>query len=167
MEPDSAALRAQRAQFVKIVGLALGLLLVYACIPLQDQWWWIGMLVGIAALVAMTPFAVRRAAAVATAPNPVFAAAQALTIVVAMLVFGFSGVYLAIDRHHDQFVGLQGKVDAVYFTVTTLSTVGYGDVHAVGRTARIIVTLQILVDLSLFAVVVRMLVGAARSRRQS
>ena len=51
MEPDSAALRAQRAQFVKIVGLALGLLLVYTFIPLQDQWWWIGMLVGIAALL--------------------------------------------------------------------------------------------------------------------
>lgn len=166
MEPDRAALRAQRVQFLKIVGLALGLLFVYIVIPLQDEGWWIGMLVGVGALLAMTPYAVRRASAVATSPKPVFAAAQALTIVVAMLVFGFSGVYLAIDRNHDQFVGLAGKVDAVYFTVTTLSTVGYGDVHAVGRAARIVVTLQILVDLSLFALVVRMLVGAARGRRQ-
>lgn len=166
MEPDLAALRAQRSSFLKIAGLGLTLLLVYVVVPLQNDSWWIGMIVGVVALIAIAPFAVRRAAAVSTSPTPVLSAAHAVLIVTAMLVFGFSGIYLAIDRNHDQFVGLNGKVDAVYFTVTTLSTVGYGDIHAVGTAARLAVTIQILLDVSLIAIVVRMLVGAARNRRQ-
>ena len=66
-------------------------------------------------------------------------------------------------RSHDgQFEGLRTRVDAVYFTVTTISTVGYGDVHAVGRSARVAVTTQILLDLTVIAGAVKLLVGAAR-----
>jgi hypothetical protein len=53
------------------------------------------------------------------------------------------------------------RIDAVYFTVTTLSTVGFGDVHAVGQAARLVVTGQILVNLAFLGIVVRVLARAA------
>lgn len=142
--------------------MAVGLSVVYAVAPLQGDRWWVGALLGLAALVAAAPVTVRRLAAVRTSSTPVFAAAEALLLVVAMVVFGFSALYLAIAHHEGQFEGLRTRVDAVYFTVTTLSTVGFGDVHAVGRGARAAVTIQILLDLTVIAGAVKLLVGAAR-----
>jgi hypothetical protein len=149
---------------IRLVLLALGLGAVYAVIPLQNDRWWLGLVVGAVALGAIIPFTVRRAAAIGTSSQPMFAAAEAVLMVVAMLIVAFSSTYLAIDRRGGEFEGLDTKVDALYFTVSTLSTVGYGDVHAMGQGARVAVTLQILVDLSVLAISLRVIIGAARRR---
>jgi pectin methylesterase-like acyl-CoA thioesterase len=147
---------------VRIAVLALALSALYAVIPLQTELWWLGLLLGLIALLAITPFTVRRATAIATSERPMLAAAEAIVWVVAMLVFGFSSVYLAINRGEGEFVGLSTKVDAVYFTATTLATVGFGDIHAAGQAARVAVTMQMVLDLSLLAIAVRLLVRAAK-----
>ena len=49
---------------------------------------------------------------------------EAIVLLVAMLVLGFAAVYYAMDADQGQFAGLATRVDSVYFTVTTLSTVG-------------------------------------------
>jgi voltage-gated potassium channel len=162
--PSREARQARWRGAAHIVGLSLSLTVLYLVVPLQNDWWWLGLAIGLAAVVAIAPFAVRRATAVSDAAHPVMAAVEAITMIVAMLVFGFSSVYLAINRGEGQFVGLSTKVDAVYFTVTTMSTVGYGDIHAAGQGARLAVTAQIVFDLSLLAMAVRLLVGAARRR---
>lgn len=54
--------------------------------------------------------------------------------------------------------------DALYFTLATLATVGYGDVHAVGQAARIAVTGQILFNLVFVGVAVAVLGSAVRHR---
>ncbi|MBI4933040.1 MAG: two pore domain potassium channel family protein [Actinobacteria bacterium] len=154
----------RRRGLLRLCAVAVGLGVVYALIPLQDDRWGLGVGVGLVVLLAIVPFTVRRAAAIEQAAQPMFAAAEAVLIVVAMLVFAFSSAYLAIDGRGVQFEGLDTKIDALYFTVTTLSTVGYGDVHAVGQLARVAVTVQIVVDLTLLAVSVRAIIGAARRR---
>jgi hypothetical protein len=50
---------------------------------------------------------------------------------------------------------------ALYFTVTVLSTVGFGDISPRTDGARITVMIQMLCDLALIAVVVRLIFGAA------
>ena len=88
-------------------------------------------------------------------------AVEAIVLLVAMLVLGFAAVYFAMDADQEQFDGLDTRVDAVYFTVTTLSTVGYGDIHATGHAARVLVTLQILMNLAFLGIVVRVMARAA------
>lgn len=149
----------------RITVTAVLLSVLYVVIPLQTDLAWLGLVIGLVALVGIAPFAVRRAVAVGNSPTPMLAAGEAILIVASMLIFGFSSVYLAIDRDAAQFSGLETRIDAVYFTVSTLSTVGYGDVHATGQLARGLVTLQILFDLSLLAVSVKLLLGAARRGR--
>jgi hypothetical protein len=78
---------------------------------------------------------------------------------------GFAGLYLAMDHHGDEFAGLDTKVDAAYFTVTTLTTVGFGDISATSQAARVAVTFQMLFDLAFLGVAVRVLVTAARRPR--
>ena len=162
--PSSGARRRRIRGLLRVLVLAVLLIGVYAVIPLQTDRWWLGMIIGVVALVAIAPFAIRRAAAVSTSEQPMLDAIEAITMVVAMLVFGFSSVFLAINRGDGQFVGLSTKIDAVYFTITTMSTVGFGDIHASGQAARVAVSIQIIFDLSLLAMSLRLLIGSVRRR---
>ncbi|MFF9643754.1 potassium channel family protein [Kitasatospora aureofaciens] len=65
----------------------------------------------------------------------------AFLIFVAMTIFSAS--YYAMGRHKADFAGLETRLDALYFTVVTMSTVGYGDITPVSQTARLVVVLQI------------------------
>jgi hypothetical protein len=40
------------------------------------------------------------------------------------------------------------RTDALYFTVTVFSTVGFGDITAASQSARLVVTAQMLLDLA-------------------
>jgi len=59
----------------------------------------------------------------------------------------FATGYLALARDPNQFSGLQTRIDALYFTVITMSTVGYGDIYPHGQQARVVVMVQILYTL--------------------
>ncbi len=52
------------------------------------------------------------------------------------------------------------RTDALYFTVTVFSTVGFGDITAKSEVARLVVTSQIFVDLLILGLGVRILTGA-------
>jgi hypothetical protein len=131
------------------------LLLAYALVPLRGRWWWVGASIGVVALVAIVPLAVRRLRRVMVSEHPVLAAADAVIVLAAVLVTAFAGIYYSVADISGQFNGLETRIDSMYFTVTTLSTVGFGDVSASGQASRVIVTLQILVNLAFFGVVVR------------
>lgn len=138
---------------------------LYAVLPFGERRWWIGAVVGLVTLGAIVPFTVARVRAVRGAEHPLLAAAEAIALLLAMVVYGFAALYLLIDRRAGQFDGIDTRIDAVYFTVTTLSTVGFGDIHATGQAARLAVTVQVLFDLTLLAVAIRVLAAAARERR--
>jgi voltage-gated potassium channel len=50
-----------------------------------------------------------------------------------------------------QFVGMETKTDALYFALSTLTTVGYGDIHAAGQIARGIVAVQLVFNVAVIA----------------
>jgi len=163
--PDAVLMKEQWKGIVRLALVTLVLSVLYLLIPLQTEFAWLGLLIGLVALGCIAPFAYKRAQAISRSRFPLFAAAEAILMVVAMVIFGFSSVYLAVNRNVGQFDGMATRVDALYFTVTTLSTVGFGDIHATGQSARLLVTVQILFDLSLLAVSVRLLLGAAKQGR--
>lgn len=70
-----------------------------------------------------------------------------LTVIYAVVVFFALTYYLLATRSTNQMVGIETRTDSLYYTVVTLGTVGFGDVHAVGQGARIVTTVQILFDL--------------------
>jgi voltage-gated potassium channel len=87
--------------------------------------------------------------------------ALVLIVVVPLFALGFYAIEQA-DVH--QFAGLDTKTDALYFTMSTLATVGFGDVHAVGQLARALVTIQIVFNLVFVAALVSILTGQIRER---
>jgi voltage-gated potassium channel len=81
-----------------------------------------------------------------------------VALYVAVLFFALS-YYLMAMSNPDQIAGLRTRMDALYFSLTIVSTVGFGDVHADGQAARAIVSLQLAFNL-LF---VSLAVAAARA----
>jgi voltage-gated potassium channel len=111
--------------------------------------------VGSAALVAWQLRAYRK---VATETGAARVRGLLLAVYVAMLFFA-STYYLLASAHPEQIVGLHTRTDALYFTLTVLSTVGFGDIHAAGQAARAMVSLQIGFDL----LVIGLAVAAAKA----
>jgi len=74
-------------------------------------------------------------------PSPTPTQIGATLAVGGVLAYGTAGAYTL----REQFAGVDGGIDALYFAVVTASTVGYGDVHPVGEAARLFtVSLAIL-----------------------
>jgi hypothetical protein len=79
---------------------------------------------------------------------PVLARVEALLTALYLLIIVFAMTYFLLYRvAPDQITGIADRTDSLYFAVTVMSTVGFGDVHAVGTTGRAIVTGQMLFDL--------------------
>jgi len=57
------------------------------------------------------------------------------------------------------------RTDTLYFTVTTFSTVGFGDITAASQAARLVVTVQMLLDLVVLGLGIRAFVAAVQMGR--
>ena len=148
-------------------GLAVATLLgVFAVAPLRGPYWWVGALMGLLALVATVPLTLRRLRSVLASDRPLVEAAQAIVLLFTTLVVGFAAVFYAMAGTEGQFSGLETRVDAVYFTVTTLATVGYGDVTATGQAARVAVTCQMVFSITFISLAARVLIGTATRRKE-
>jgi len=149
---------------IAIVAIAVT---AFALLPLRGEWSWLGAIGAIAAQGLLVPFTVRRAQHLSTSPQPFVDAAVAVLTIVTVLIFGFAGVFMVLAETPGQVAGLETKIDAVYFTVTTVGTVGTGDIHAEGQAARVVATIQILINLTVLGIAVRLLTTVAQKRRQA
>ncbi len=59
------------------------------------------------------------------------------------------------------------RTDSLYFTVTTFATVGFGDITATSQTARLMVTVQMILDLLALGLGIRVFVGAVQFARRA
>ncbi|WP_162249834.1 MULTISPECIES: potassium channel family protein [unclassified Nocardioides] len=73
-----------------------------------------------------------------------------LSMVAGVLVFALAFYRLHLEDP-SQFFGMSTRIDSLYFTMTTLLTVGYGDINAAGQTARVMVLLQMVFNVVVIA----------------
>lgn len=90
---------------------------------------------------------------------------EVLVAVLYTFVVFISLVYLALASQPGQFAGMNTRVDALYFTVSTIATVGFGDVHATGQASRALVTVQMFCDIVFIALVARIIVPSVVDSR--
>lgn len=89
-----------------------------------------------------------------------------LVSVLALVVVAFALAYFALNRSDPgQVAGLSTRLDALYFTLTTLVTVGYGDVYPQGQAARAIACLQFVFNAVFVVGLVRAMLYQAQIRR--
>lgn len=90
-----------------------------------------------------------------------YAQIVALASVVFALAYGVGGSYLL----REDFAGVASLSDAVYFSIVTYSTVGYGDITPQSENARLFVSSMIPIGLVAFATALTALVGPEVERR--
>jgi len=116
------------------------------------------LLGGIAFVVVMV-WLVRR---IIYSEHPQMKAIEAIGVIIPLFVVVSAGSYLLLA--HTRGGGFSVALDhssSLYFTVTVLSTVGFGDITPTSTAARLMVTGQMLLDLVLVATVIRLVARAA------
>ncbi len=104
---------------------------------------------------------------VISASYPAVRAVEALATTVPLFVLLFASAYFVMARSSPAGFSYQLRTDSLYFTVTTFSTVGFGDITATSQTGRLVVTVQMILDLLVLGLGIRMFVGAVQRARQA
>jgi len=116
--------------------------------------------VGLVVLLLVIVLFLRR---ILTAPVPQLKAMEALVIVLVKFICLFSGTYLALSHFEPgAFTENLTHTSALYFTIVTFGTVGYGDLAAHSDFARMLVSAQIIIDFIFIAALVRVFVSVAQ-----
>ena len=95
---------------------------------------------------------------------PAVRAVEALATTVPLFVLVFASAYFVMARSSPGGFSYQlTRTDSLYFTVTTFNTVGFGDTTATSQTGRFVVTVQMILDLLMLGLGIRVFVGAGRA----
>ena len=126
---------------------------------------WLTLAVGLLALAAVATLQVR---AVVRARRPALKAVEALatTAPLFLLLFAAAYVLMAAADASNFNVETLTRTDSIYFTITIFATVGFGDITAASEAARILVTAQMILDLIVLGLGIRILVGAVEVGRR-
>jgi voltage-gated potassium channel len=125
----------------------------------------VSLAVGLLALAAMTAYQVR---AIIRAAYPAVRAIEALAVTAPLFLLLFAATYVLVAQADagNFNVHTLTKTDSLYFTVTVFSTVGFGDIAATSQAARLIVTVQMILDLIVLGLGIRVFLGAVQHGRQ-
>ena len=94
---------------------------------------------------------------------PTLRAVEALAFIVPAYLVLFAAIYFLMNHHNQATFGTsQTKLDSLYFSATVFTTVGFGDISAKTQAARIVVLCQMMLDLVVLGLVVRLIVNAIK-----
>jgi voltage-gated potassium channel len=143
------------------------LAILYYVLPLDRPWdadTAIRLLIGLLAFASLMVWQVR---AIAGSRYPGLRAAGALGLIIPFYLVLFASTYFLMERASAaSFTQPLTRTDALYFTVTVFSTVGFGDITAKSETARVVLTIQMLADLAVLGAGLRVLLGAVQRGRE-
>ena len=89
-----------------------------------------------------------------------------LVLLVEVALVAFSLAYYVLGTQAaGQMVGIRTRLDALYFTLSTTATVGYGDIHPTGQLARVVASGHILFNVLLLGAVARLVTARAAGGR--
>jgi len=88
-----------------------------------------------------------------------------LLLAMALVWVVFSLAFYIISRHEPaEIAGLHTRLDALYFTASTILTIGFGDIHAAGQTSRALVLVQMAFDVVFVTAAAHLVSRRLRSR---
>ena len=156
---------------VRVTVALAAMLVLYAFLPLGRSSTASSALLaaGITALLAFAVVFLRQVRRITRSPYPLVAGAEAMVFILAAFVVNFALVYVTLaTADPEAFSEPLNRVAAIYFAITVLATVGFGDIAPVDDVARIVVSVQMVADLVLIAVALRLVILLAQrtDRRQ-
>ncbi|MBV8463205.1 MAG: two pore domain potassium channel family protein, partial [Acidimicrobiales bacterium] len=147
---------------VRSLGMAALLVAAYYLVPIQShphQSIVLRLGVALAIFVAVLANEVR---SIVNHRQPSLRAGVSMATVIPLFLVLFAWIYLTLAHSNPRAfnTGLN-RTEGLYLAVTIFSTVGFGDIVPKVDAARVVVMVQMMADLVLIAVVVRLLFAAA------
>ncbi|MDG4824027.1 potassium channel family protein [Asanoa sp. WMMD1127] len=155
-----------RAAWVRVVTAVVLLVALYYVVPVErgDAGWRLALralaaLVFVGGAVALVVWQIRRRLRSDQLPLE----GLAVALVAGAIAFALADYVLEVTLPA-QFDGLETRTDALYFALSTLFTVGFGDVHAAGQGARVLLCFQMVFNIAVLATGASLLVNQASAR---
>ena len=115
---------------------------------------------GVLVLFAVFAWEIRQ---IIRSEHPTTRAVESLAFTVPLYILIFATTYfLMAHANGGAFGGAITRTDALYFSTTIFTTVGFGDITAKTQAARVVVTLQMFLDLVFLGLVARVVVNAVK-----
>ena len=156
-----------RTLFRALVSAAV-LVALYYVLPLQDLRGhpvWVSLSVGLVVLVVVILLQVRW---VTTSRYPALRAVEALALTVPFFLLMFAAAYVVLAQGGAANFSTHEltRTDSLYFVLTVFATVGFGDITATSQSARVLVMVQMVLDLVILGLGVQVFRGAVQVGRQ-
>jgi voltage-gated potassium channel len=152
---------------LRALGTTAALVAIYYLLPLDHTSTWIAattLVIGLVAFIALVIFQVR---SIIGSRFPGLRAVEALATSLPLFLLLFSATYLVMAAVSASNFGQKlTHTDALYFTVTVFTTVGFGDITAKSEGARLLVTAQMMADLVVLGIGAKIILGAVTRGRQ-
>jgi voltage-gated potassium channel len=152
---------------LRATGSTVALVAIYYSLPLDHSSTWqaVTMLaIGLVLFIGLVAYQVR---SITRSRFPALRAIESLATSVPLFLLLFASVYVVLAKlSSGNFGEPLTHTDALYFTVTVFSTVGFGDITAKTEAARLVVTSQMIADLLIIGLGIRVILGAVTRSRQ-
>jgi voltage-gated potassium channel len=152
---------------LRALGSTIALVAIYYVLPLDTATTWVAVMllvIGLVALLGLVAFQVRW---ILRSPFPGLRGVEALAISIPLFLLLFAATYVVLATlSASNFSQPLSRTDALYFTVTVFATVGFGDITAKSETARLVVTGQMVADLVILGLAIKVIVGAVKRGQQ-
>ena len=159
MSGASSQQRAAAISLLLVAAITAGYYLLPVPGRMRAASWEVFFWCGIAVLGVLILLAIRRLLRAGEV-----ARLRGLIVLLCLTVLFFAYADHTLAELPGQFAGLHTKTDSLYFNVSTVATVGFGDVHPVGQQARMAVTVQIIFNLVFLGTAVGLISGLMRAR---
>ncbi len=149
---------------VRAVSVAVGLVTAYYLLPLDER-----LTAGTAVLLVSGLLVVLlvfcwEVRAITRSPFPRLRAVEGLAATLVLFLVLFAVSYYLLERSEPgSFSEALNRTDALYFTLTTFATVGFGDITARSQTGRVLTMAQMAGGLLLVGVAARVLASAVQA----
>jgi voltage-gated potassium channel len=127
---------------------------------------WVTLAIALLVLLGVTVWQVSR---IVRSSHPRLRAIEALAITAPLYLLLFASTYVVIaTADPDSFTAHPlTRLDALYFTVTIFATVGFGDISPASQGARLLVMIQMILNLLVLGAGIQVFIGAAKRGRSA
>jgi voltage-gated potassium channel len=170
-----ARLQAKGERSILLRGIArtlltcVGVLVLYYLLPLNRDFHGRTVLILLGGLLVVGLLVAWQVLAIMRARHPALRAIEAVSLSLPLFLLMFAAAYFVLgSTDPEAFTEPLTRTDSLYFVVTVFATVGFGDIAPVSETARVLTMAQMIGDLVLIGLVLRLFVSAVdRGRRRA
>jgi len=145
---------------------AAAMLAIYYVVPLEGRspaFLYLELGIALTLLTVVIAWQVR---SIIGSEHPVIRASYALASSTPSFLLLFAAAYVVLSLNDSEaFSEPLSRSDSIYFTVTVFSTVGFGDITPVTEPARLVVVAQMILDLVVVGLGVRLIISAVQRGR--